>query len=271
MQMTTKLIPMQAAAEQVPSGCMLALGGLTLYRRPFAFVRALVRRYLQTGEPHDITLLTFTASLESDLLVGAGMVSRVRTCYFGLEIFGLAPMFTYFANRGELEIIEETEASLASGLRASMAGVGFMPGRVWLGTDLPRLRPDVRTVRDPYSGEELMALPAIHPDIAVIHALQADLDGNALIGDNPGVDEELTLTADKVILTVEEIVTDLPKADLVGPLVHHMVLAPRGAAPSSCHPLYPLDGEAFLAYTEQVADPASFQVFLSHLLSQSNG
>jgi glutaconate CoA-transferase subunit A len=180
-------------------------------------------------------------------------------------------MFTYYANRGELEVIEETEASLASGLRARLAGVGFMPARAWLGTDLLRLRPDVRTVLDPYSGEELVAFPAIHPDIAVIHALQADLDGNALIGDNQGVDEELTLAADKVILTVEEIVPELSRADLVGPLIQHIVLAPHGAAPSSCHPLYPLDGAAFLAYTEQVADPASFQVFLSHMSNVSNG
>ena len=150
-------------------------------------------------------------------------------------------------------------------------GWDLCPGRAWLGTDLPRLRPDVRTVLDPYSGEELMAFPAIHPDIAVIHALKADLDGNALIGDNPGVDEELTLTADKVILTVEEIVPELSKADLVGPLVHAMVLAPHGAAPSSCHPLYPLDGEAFLAYAEQVSDPDSFKTFLSQMLSESNG
>ena len=88
MQMSDKLISMQAAAELVPSGCTLALGGMTLYRRPMAFVRALVQRSIQTGEPHDLTLLAFTAGLECDLLVGAGMVSRVRTCYFGLEIFG---------------------------------------------------------------------------------------------------------------------------------------------------------------------------------------
>jgi glutaconate CoA-transferase subunit A len=269
--MAGKLISMQTAAELVPSGCMLALGGTTLYRRPLSFVRALLQRHSQTGSPQDLTLLAFTASLESDLLVGAGMVKRVRSCYFGLEIFGLAPMFTYFANRGELEIIEETEASLASGLRASLARVGFMPGRAWLGTDLPRLRPDVRTIIDPYSGEELMAFPAIHPDVAVIHALQADLDGNALIGGNKGVDEELALTANKVILTVEEIVGELPKVDLVGPLIRHLVLAPQGAAPSSCHPLYALDGEAFLAYTEQVSDPVSFHTFLSQLLSGTNG
>jgi glutaconate CoA-transferase, subunit A len=241
---------------------MLALGGITLYRRPMAFVRALLRRFRQTGEPNHLTLLAFTAGLESDLLVGAGMVSRVRTCYFGLEIFGLAPMFTCYANRGQVQVIEETEASLAYGLRAQVAGIGFMPGRGWLGTDLPRLRPDVRTVVDPYSGEELMAFPAIQPDVAVVHALSADLDGNAQIGENKGIDEELALTARQMILTAEEIVPELSKADLIGPLVHAIVPVERGALPTSCHPRYPLDGEMLLSYTEQVSDQASFEAFL---------
>jgi glutaconate CoA-transferase subunit A len=171
-------------------------------------------------------------------------------------------MFTYYANRGELTVVEETEASLALGLRAQMAGIGFMPGRAWLGTDLPRLRPDVCTVTDPYSGETLMAFPAIQPDFAVIHALRADPDGNAVIGDNKGIDEELLLTAGQVIVTAEEIVPELAKADLVAPLVHAVVLAPLGALPTSCHPLYPLDGEFLLSYTEQVSDPSSFAAFI---------
>jgi glutaconate CoA-transferase subunit A len=266
--MNDKLISIEEAAAMVPSGSTLGLGGMTLYRRPMAFVRALLQRHLRSQSPSDLTLLAFTAGIESDLLVGAGMISRVRTCYFGLEIFGLAPMFTYRAGRGEIEIIEETEASLALGLRAQMAGIGFMPGRAWLGTDLPALRPDVRTVLDPYSGEELVAFPALHPDVAVIHALRADPDGNAQIGDNKGVDEELYLTASRVILTVEEIVPELTKADLIGPLVHAVVHAPSGAAPTSCHPLYPLDGEALLAYTEQVSDPESFTGYLKSMFTQ---
>jgi glutaconate CoA-transferase subunit A len=210
--------------------------------------------------------MTFTASLESDLLVGAGMVSRVRTCYFGLEIFGLAPMFTDFANRGKLEVMEETEASLALGLRAALAGIGFMPGRAWLGTDLPRLRPDVRTVTDPYSCEVLMAFPAIRPDVAVIHALRADPEGNAQIGENKAVDEELALAAKTVIITAEEIVPALQKADIVAPLVRAVVHLPGGASPTSCHPLYPVDGEAILAYTEQVSDEDSFWRYLEGAL-----
>ncbi len=262
----SKIVNLDEAVQMIPTGCTLALGGMTLYRRPMAFVVALLRRFSRERIPTDLTLLSFTASLESDLLAGAGMVSRVRTCYFGLEIFGFAPMFSYLAGRGEIEVVEETEASLAFGLRAQMSGVGFMPGRAWLGTDLPQLRPDVKTIIDPYSGEKLMAFPAIRPDVAVIHALRADPKGNAQIGDNKGVDEELSLTAGMVIVTADEIVSELTKADLVAPLVHAVVHAPHGASPTSCHPLYPLDGEALLAYSEQVSDRDSFKLYLERLL-----
>jgi glutaconate CoA-transferase subunit A len=212
-------------------------------------------------------LLAFTAGLESDLLVGAGMVSRVRSCYFGLEIFGLAPMYTYYANHGQIEVIEETEASLSFGLRAQMAGISFMPGRGWLGTDLPALRPDVRTIIDPYTSEELMAFPAIRPDVSVMHALQVDVQGNASIGRNKGVDEELMATGDQVILTAEEVLPEISRADLVSPFVDAVVHAPLGAAPTSCHPLYPLDGSALMNYTEQVSDPDSFNRFLDSWLA----
>jgi glutaconate CoA-transferase subunit A len=253
-----KIISMQEAVEWVNSDCLLGLGGMTLYRRPLAFSRALLQRYQKSGEPRNLTLLTFTAGLESDWLVGAGLVNTVRTCYFGLEIFGFAPMFTYRANAGDLHIIEESEVSIAMGLRAQMASVGFMPGRAWIGTDMLRLRPDVRTIIDPYNGEELVAFPAIRPDVCVVHALQADPEGNAQIGDNKGVDEELVVASNRVIVTAEEIVPELSKANLVSPFVDAIVHAPRGAAPTSCHPLYSLDGVAILEYAEQVSDPESF-------------
>jgi glutaconate CoA-transferase subunit A len=167
------------AVQLVRDGDVLALGGMTLYRRPVAFVRELLRR---DTPPRDLTLLCFTAGLESDLLVGAGLVSRVRSCYFGLEAFGLAPMFTKLATAGEVQVIEETEASLAFGLRATLAGVSFMPGQGWLGTDLPRVRPDVKVIDDPYGSGQYVAFPAIPCDVAVIHALRADRSGNAHIG-----------------------------------------------------------------------------------------
>lgn len=253
----TKQMPLDQTLALIPErGATLAFGGITLYRRPMAFALALLAQHAQTGTPADLTLLCFTAGLESDILVGAGMVTRVRTCYFGLEVFGLAPHFTALAGDGRLEVVEETEASLAFGLRATMAGVGFMPSTAWLGTDLPRLRPDVKTVRDPYSDEELMAFPALRCDVAVIHALEADQDGNASIGGNWGVDRELSLVADTVILTAERVVPRLERADIVGPAVDAVVELPRGAWPTSCHPLYPLDGQEILRYTESVGTDA---------------
>ncbi len=264
--MGSKLISLENAVELIKPGSMLALGGMTLYRRPVAFVRSLVHQQKQTNRPDDLTLLAFTAGYESDLLVGAGLVSHVRTCYFGLEIFGFAPMFTMLANSGRIDIIEETETSLSMGLRAQMASVGFMPGLGWIGTDLPRLRPDVKTIVDPYNGEELMAFPAIQPDVAVIHAIKSDYDGNAVIGDNKGVDIELCMASKTVVLTAEELVPELSKVDIVGPCVDAVVLAPHGAAPTSCHPLYPLDTEAILQYAEQVSDQESFNTYLEHLV-----
>lgn len=111
-----------------------------------------------------------------------------------------------------------------------------------------------------------MAFPAIQPDVAVIHALVADYDGNAVIGDNKGVDAELSLTARTVIITAEELVPELNKADLVAPCVDAVVHTPHGAAPTSCHPLYPLDTKAILQYAEQVSDQDSFNIYLAGII-----
>jgi len=242
-----KVISLAEATSLVPAGATLALGGMTLYRRPTAFVFELLR---QPTPPRELTLLCFTCSYESDLLVGAGLVQRVRSCYFGFEAFGLAPMFTQAGNLGEIDIWEESEASLGFGLRAAISDVGFLPGRGWLGTDMLKLRPDVRTILDPYSGEELVAFPALRPDIAVVHALASDRQGNAALGRNMGVDQELALAAGKVIVTTERVVDRLEHADVVAPLVTAVVEAPNGAWPTSCHPLYPMDGEEIMEYLE---------------------
>ena len=262
-----KVISMAEAASLVPTGATLALGGMTLYRRPAAFVYQLLR---QPAPPRDLTLLCFTASYESDLLVGAGLVKRVRTCYFGFEAFGLAPMFTQAGNLGEIEIMEESEASLSFGLRAAISEVGFMPGRGWLGTDMLKLRPDVRTIIDPYSGEELVAFPALRPDIAVVHALEADRAGNAALGRNLGVDQELALAAGQVIVTTERVVDRLEHADVVAPLVTAVVEAPQGAWPTSCHPLYPMAGEEIMKYLE-ACGREDFDGYLKQRLLERHG
>ncbi len=259
-----KRTSLREAAALVQDGDVLALGGMTLYRRPMAFVRALLQR---DPPPRDLTLLCFTAGMESDLLVGAGLVRRVRSCYFGLEAFGLAPMFTQKATAGEVEVVEETEASLAFGLRATLARVSFMPGQGWIGTDMLRVRPDVRLIDDPYGDGQYVAFPAIECDVAVIHALRCDYYGNAEIGANQALDCELGLAARRVIVTSEEVVERVKGPIGVTSLrVDAVVHAPRGAWPTSCHPLYPVDGIEIVRYTEHCPD--HFQTYLDSFVAQ---
>lgn len=259
-----KRISLDSAAALVTDGQTLALGGMTLYRRPAAFVRALLRR---PRPPQALTLLAFTAGYAADLLVGAGLVTKTRTCYFGLETFGLAPMFTQKASAGELTIVEESEASIANGLRAAMAGVGFMPSRAWQGTDLFTVRPDVQQIVDPYTGSRLTAFPAIRCDVAVIHALQADEAGNVRLGGNPTIDLELALVADTVIVTAESVVAALDApVDIPGAPVTAVVHAPRGAWPTSCYPAYPLDGQELLRYVD-ACSAGQFDAYVQALLA----
>lgn len=240
-----------AALSQIKDYSTLAIGGMTLYRRPVGLIREMIRRETQ---PQGLTLLAFTAGLESDLLIGAGCISKVRTVYFGLESFGLAPMFTQAAQVGAIEIIEETEASIVMGLRATMSGVGFMPSHAWIGTDLPHLRPDVDLIHDPYSGEELMAFPAIPIDVTMLHGLAADQHGNVLLNNNLGIDLELVYAAKTVIVTVEEMVDRIEKSlsgtILPAPGADYIVHLPNGAWPTSCYPNYIVDGEEIIRYVE---------------------
>ena len=259
-----KRISWKEALSQLPQeGFSIGFGGVTLYRRPVAFALHLAQFMKSQKQPTDLELLCFTAGVESDLLVGAGLVQRVRSCYFGLEVFGLAPHFTMAANEGKITIIEESEASFAYGIRARLADVGFMPSPAWQGTDLLKLRPDVKSIEDPYTGEILTAFPAMHCDVAIIHALEADLRGNASIGENQGIDCELSLIADQVYITTEKIVPRLKRADIFSQRVDGVIEAPRGAWPTSCHPLYPLDGEAILSFSESTEEK-SFQELLAN-------
>lgn len=257
------------ATQLIQDGMTIALGGMTNYRRPTAFVRALLRR---DPRPRDLTLLCFTAGYESDLLVGAGCVSTIRSCYFGLESFGFAPMFTEAAQKGSIKIIEETEASLALGIRAGISGVGFTPSHAWIGTDLPKLRPDVKTIIDPYTGEELVAFPALHCDIAIIHGLEGDTFGNVRVNNNVGVDVELVYLADKVIVTVEQLVHQsdrtLDSLLIPAPGADYIVHAPNGAWPTSCYPQYPVAGGELMRYVD-ACNAGQFNVYLDDLLKRS--
>lgn len=254
------------ACERVEDGMTLALGGMTLYRRPVAFTLGLLHR---KNRPKNLTLLNFTAGYESDLLVGAGCVKAVRSVYFGLEAFGLAPMFTQSAGQRSIQVIDETEASIVSGLRASMAGVGFMPSTAWQGTDLLTLRPDVKSIQDPYTGETLTAFPSIDVDVVVIHGIEADQEGNVRINQNLGIDLELMYVAKTVICTVERLtdrVTQTGDSVIIPSVgIDAIVHIPNGASPTSCHPLYAVNGLEIMRYVE-MCNQGQFDTYLEQAL-----
>lgn len=263
--MEDKRITLSHAVQLVHDGDTLALGGVTLYRRPVAFTRALLAR---EDRPQGLTLLCFTAGYASDLLVGAGLVDAVRSCYFGLEIFGLAPMFTQAAGAGALRVIEESEVSLSAGIRAHLGNVSFTASRAWLGTDMLRLRPDVEVIDDPYNpGQQVVAFPAIEWDVTAIHALRSDTAGNAVLNENLGVDVELALGGKRVIITAEEVVERIEgPVHITGQVVTAVVEAPQGARPTSCYPLYPLAGGELLRYVE-ACNADGFDEYLADFLA----
>jgi glutaconate CoA-transferase subunit A len=155
------------------------------------------------------------------------------------------------------------------GLRAQTSGVGFMPSAAWVGTDLPALRPDVKTITDLYSGETVMAFPAIPVDIAVLHGLEADHDGNVRLNNNLGIDLELVYVADTVIVTVERIVQRLERSldgpILPAPAASVIVHTPRGAWPTSCYPDYPLGGGELMRYVE-MCNGGNFEEYLNEIM-----
>lgn len=240
---------LETAAGLVATGSSLALGGMSLYRKPVAFVAELIRQ-----RKRDLTLYGFTCAYESDLLVGAGAVAEVHSCYFGLDIFGLAPMYRRAVERGELRVVDETEKTMMSGLRATRAGVDFMPIRTMHGTDFRRLRPDLLEIESPYSDTAYLAAPAIELEFAVIHALIADRRGNAVLGGQYALDEDFAAVASTTIVTCERIVESAEieshGADLLGGHVDLVVEVPGGARPTSCHPAYRLDVDTLVDYVE---------------------
>lgn len=244
-----KQTTLSAAAASVADGQMVALGGMTLYRRPVAVAVELIRQGRR-----DLTLLDYTGSYEGDIMIGAGCVACVRSCYFGMDVLGLAPMHRSAIEGGSLRVIEETEATVAFGLRAARAHVDFTPARILAQTDITEVRPDLHSVASPYTGQEYVAVPALVPDVAFVHALMCDDAGNAVLGSEYSLDVDLAAAARYTVISAERVVPrseiEAHGADIVAGWVDAVVEAPRGAYPTSCQPEYDVDLLFLAAYVD---------------------
>lgn len=246
----SKLIRLEDAAALVPAGATLAVGGVLLRRKPIAFLAALA----DAGRS-GLRLYSFLASLDIELLVARGAVAEVHAGYVGFEQLGFAPAFGRAVAAGEIRAFEYSELLFVSGLRASVAGLPFMPTRGARGSDLVA-ELGLQEVACPYTGESLIAAPAIKPDVCVIHAEAADEQGNVMAPSARDFlfdsDATLARAAETVIVTAERIVsTDEVRrggALLFSLEVDAVVEVPRGAWPTAVPGLYGADIDAVRTY-----------------------
>jgi glutaconate CoA-transferase subunit A len=233
----------EAISTYVQNGDLVGIGGLSFWRKPMSACREIIRQ-----NKKNLSICTFVGGIEVDMLVAANCVSEVRACFVGMEIFGMAPHYRKAVESGLIKVSEESEASIALGLKSSYLKVPFMPLKGMIGTDFPKVRKDIKQFEDPLgSGTQLMALPKIDLDVAILHVPFADEYGNANITGAVWVDDDMAKTAKKTIITCEKLVEteDIRylqgKAQLPMQTSDAVIKIPFGAHPTSCYDRYTFD------------------------------
>jgi glutaconate CoA-transferase, subunit A len=229
------------AAALVSDGAMVALGGGLSARLPMALVRELIRQGRR-----DLHLVGSAHSIDVDLLVAVGAVRRCEESYVGFEQdLGLAPAYRRAAQEGTIEVAESCCATILAQLRAAEFGVPFLPVRGVKGSDVAGLHPEYAEITCPFTGETLVAVPALRPDVALLHAPAGDRYGNLHLEQPYVLDERFASACAAVVATVDEIVTteEAKAAGITVPahLVAAVAEVPFGAHPSSCYPRYAYD------------------------------
>jgi glutaconate CoA-transferase, subunit A len=258
------VVGLDEAVASIPDGAALGVGGILLQRKPIALLRALATRGAR-----DLRLYSFLASLDVELLAAHGVLAEAHTGYVGFEQLGFAPAYERAVAAGSIGAHEYTEFLFVAGLRASLAGLPFLPARGGLGSQvLDEL--GYETIRCPYTDQELVAVPGMRPDVTVLHAEAADAAGTVL---GPAgrdflfdFDANIARAAERVIVTVErlvpteELVAANDRTLLFAHEVELVVVVPGGAAPTSLPGSYGPDLSALRTYLREVeggADPAT--------------
>lgn len=236
---------------------------------PMALTRALVARRVRGLR----VLAVPTSGLQIDVLIGAGCVAELEAAAVTLGEFGLAPRFTAAIRAGTIVMRDTTCPAVHAALQASEKGVPFLPLRGLIGSDVLKNRRDWKLADNPFaSGDPIVFLPAIRPDIAVFHATKADRDGNVWIGRRR---ELVTMAhaAKCTLVTVEEIVDGSLLDDeataagvLPGLYVEAVAAAPRGAWPLGLQDIYAADEAEFGRYAEAARSEAGFAAWLDRFL-----
>ena len=213
-------------------------------REPMALIRSIIRNRV-----NGLTVVGSAHGIDIDLLCGANAVSASQESYVGFEQdFGMAQNYRRGCESGEIEIQDNCCYTLVQQLRASIQGLPFMPIRSVRGTDFEKIHPGYETIQSPYSEEDILVVPPLTPDVAIIHVQYADSHGNLRIEGPPVVDLLFAQASKKVLATVEKIVTNEELKRLGGANIPYFYVtgiaeASMGAHPTACYPFYAYDRE----------------------------
>jgi len=268
--MDKRTTPSEVVAE-LRDGMTLGIGGWGSRRKPMALVREILRTPLR-----DLTLVTYGGP-DAGLLCAAGRVRKVIYGFVSLDSIPLEPHFRAARQRGDIEAAELDEGMLQWGLYAAGLRLPFLPTRAGLGTDVMAVNPHLRLVRSPYEdGEELVAMPAIPLDAAIVHMNRADAAGNAqFLGPDPYFDDLFLMAAKRRFVSCEKLVetSDLLKGGSVHTLAIHRGLVdgvletPGGAHFTECPPDYGRDEAFQKEYAATAKDPDAWQRFFERYLA----
>ena len=249
----------EALAQHVRDGQSVALEGFT-HLIPFAAGHELIRQ----GRKH-LHLIRMTPDLIYDQMIGAGCARVLTFSWGGNPGVGSLHRLRDAVENGwpaPLEIIEHSHAGIAAAYTAGASRLPFGMLRGYIGTDLARENRSIRSVSCPYTGEAIATVPALNPDVTILHAQKADRQGNVLLRGIVGAQKEAALAAKALVVTVEEIVDDLaaPMNAVVLPrwVVSAIACVPGGAYPSYAQGYYARDNAFYLAWDEIARDRARF-------------
>jgi glutaconate CoA-transferase subunit A len=252
----------EAIQTQVKSGDTIYAAGFT-HLIPFAAAHEIIRQGLK-----DLVLARATPDLIYDQMVAAGCARKVIFSYMGNPGVGSLRIVRSELEAGRLEWEEYSHFGMISRLQAGATGLPFMPMKLTAAEDLERANPNYRRVTDPYSGQEVVVVPALHPDVAIVHVQRADIHGNAQIWGIIGEQKEAAFAAQKVILTAEEIVTEEvirsdPNRTLIpGFIVDAVCHVPYCSHPSYTQGYYDRDNAFYLEWDKISQDRQAIQNWL---------
>jgi glutaconate CoA-transferase, subunit A len=248
-----KLTSLDEAAKHVKDGDHIAIGGCMSTRTPLALLMEVLRQR-RTG----LTLSRNLMCYEGEWFLAVGAASTVVTSWLGVGLpWGISKVMREFAETGKARIEDWSHMAMGLRYRAGAMGIPFLPTLTMLGSDLMNVT-EAKTMACPFTGETLCLVPALFPDVAVIHVHRADRMGNCQIDGYPFMDADIAAAAATVLVTAEEIIPEdeirrQPERTVIpGFMVDALVEVPYGAYPHECHGLYETDFGHFDTYVEAI-------------------